>query len=129
MLKQRRAYPRLLVAITGFMLVAGAIAAQPTQDFGSLADNLRSQLSNFGQLAGGVAALAGICMSILCLFKFRQYNANPQDPNNKLSTVLAYGIVGATLIALPEFMDVGITSLFGGATPTTTNFDGGNLLN
>lgn len=113
-----------------YLLLAGELAAQATQDFGSLADNIRSQLSNFGQLAGGISALAGICMSILCLFKLRQYSQNPQDPNNRLVSALVLGIVGVTLVALPEFMDVGLVSLFGGGgSPTTTNFDGGNLFN
>ena len=117
-----------MVSITSILL-SGPLAAQ-SQDFGSLADNLRSQLTNFGQLAGAIAAFGGLCMCMLCLMKLRQYSTNPQDPNTKLGSVIVYGIVGATLVALPEFMDVGITSLFGGgSSPTTTDLDGRNLFN
>ena len=125
----RRALLLVLVAGIPYILLTEPLVAQ-SQDFGSIADNIRSQLSNFGQLAGGIAALAGICMFLVGLLKFRQYSANPQDPNNKLGSVIVYCIVGAALVALPEFMDVGILSLFGGgSSPTTTDLDGRNLFN
>ncbi len=131
MTKKRRTFTTTTFLVTGscFLLVAGLVQAQSSQDFGSLADNLRGQLSNVGQLVGGVSALAGICLSLVSMFKFKQYSSNPQDPNNKLSSVMVYLIVGVALIGLPELLDVGITSLFGGGTPTTTDFDGNNLLN
>ncbi len=127
--KRRSSITTFLITGLCLMLVAPLVHAQSSQDFGSIADNLRGQLSNFGQLVGGVSALAGICLAMISMVKFRNYSSNPQDPNNKLSSVLAYLIVGVALIGLPELLDVGITSLFGGGSPTTTDFDGNNLLN
>ncbi|MDE2674060.1 MAG: hypothetical protein OXH65_03020 [Paracoccaceae bacterium] len=131
MIDMTRYIVRLVPIGAGALFLAtGSVVAQTTggQDIGDLAVNLRGQLGDIGTLVGGISALAGICLSMICLFKLKEYNKNPQDPQNKLSTILVYGIVGVALIGLPEFMDVGLSTLFTG-NPTTTDFDGSNLFN
>ena len=131
MIDMTRYIVRLVPIGAGALFLAtGSVVAQTTggQDIGDLAANLGGQLGDIGALVGGISALAGICLSMICLFKLKEYNKNPQDPQNKLSTILVYGIVGVALIGLPEFMDVGLSTLFTG-NPTTTDFDGSNLFN
>ena len=83
MIDMTRYIVRLVPIGAGALFLAtGSVVAQTTggQDIGDLAVNLRGQLGDIGTLVGGISALAGICLSMICLFKLKEYNKNPQDP-------------------------------------------------
>ena len=115
-----------LPALTAAALVLTGDAAL-AQNFGDVADEVTGQIGQFGNLLGAAATLIGVGLSILGVIKFRAYSANPQDPQNRLTTAIGIVAAGVCLIAVPEFLDVGVTSLFGGTT-TTGDFTGANVL-
>ena len=115
--------------LSAFMALAVLpVAARSQDNLGDVADTLTAQISNFGQLVGAVAVLVGIGMLVMCAVKFRAYSTNPQDPSASLGGAVGWLIAGAALVAIPEFLDVGVTSLFGD-TATQGTFSGDNLLN
>ena len=57
--------------------------------------------------------LIGLAMLVMAGVKFRAYSTNPQDPQASLSGSIGWLLAGVALVALPEFMGVGITSVFG----------------
>ena len=111
---------------TGMALLAGPGRAQDT--FGDVATTVTGQIGAFGQLAGAASALIGVVLAITGMLKFRGYSQNPQDPGSRLGAAIGFVLAGACLVAIPEFLDVGITSFFGDQA-TQTNFSGANLLN
>lgn len=96
----------------GFL--AGPAAAQGSRNFGSIAQNLTGQVTEFGNLVGVVGMLIGLAFVVMAGVKFRAYSTNPQDPSASLGGSIGWLAAGVALVALPEFMGVGITSLFGG---------------
>lgn len=117
---------RVAVVLTAGALLASVGSALAQQNFGGVADTVTEQFSNFGALLGGAASLLGLGFCLLSIAKFKGYSANPQDPNNKLTTAVGMLAAGVSLIALPAFMGVGVTSLFGDGA-ATGNLGGTNL--
>ena len=100
-------------SLTAAGFLAGSSAAQQSQNFGQIADNLTGQVTSFGNLVGVVGMLIGLAMVVMAGVKFRAYSTNPQDPHASLGGSVGWLAAGVALVALPEFMGVGITSLFG----------------
>ncbi len=101
--------PGLLAVLP--LLWATASAAQQTRNFGQIADSLTGQVTSFGNLVGVVGMLAGLAMLVMAAVKFRAYSNN--DPQATLTGSVGWLVAGILLVALPEFMGVGVTSLFG----------------
>lgn len=112
--------------MTAALLSSAGHALAQNSNFGGVADTVTGQFSNFGALLGGAASLLGLGFCLLSVAKFKGYSANPQDPNNKLTTAVGLLAAGVALIALPAFMGVGVNSLFGEGA-STGDLSGTNL--
>lgn len=116
------------------LAVAAALVAVPAtglaqaNDIGDIATQVGGQFTEIINLVGVVAMAAGAVLGTVGLFKARAMNQNPQDPSNKLSTVIVTFGVAAALLVLPEVLGVGVTSLFGGGQGPEI-LTGGDLLN
>jgi len=105
------------VILALYVAMTGNAAAQT---FGEVAKTVTGQFTSFGALLGAVASLLGLGFTLLSIAKFKGYSANPQDPNNKLTTAVGMMAAGVALIALPAFMGVGVASFFGDSATTGT---------
>ncbi|MDE0531186.1 MAG: hypothetical protein OXI01_07020 [Albidovulum sp.] len=114
----------------GIVLVASlaAASARAQNNIGDVASGLTTQIGEFGTLFGALAVVVGVAMVLMSGIKFRAYSTNPQDPSASLGGAAGWLIAGAALVAIPELLDVGITSLFGD-TAEVGNFQGTNVLN
>ena len=96
-------------------VLAAQLAMAQNSTFGEIATDLAGQVTNFGQLVGVIGMLIGLAMLVMSAVKFRAYSTNPNDPNASLSGAVGWLLAGAALVALPEYLGVGVTSLFGGS--------------
>jgi len=100
----------LLMAL---LLSMFAFPAMAQETFGDVADRVSGQLGSFGRLALGAMFLAGIGVAAGAAFKFKAHSENAQQVSLKVP--LFWTIVAAILIAIPTFLAVGQSSLFGDA--------------
>ena len=119
---------RLSRVAVGTLTACMCVPALAQQDLGDVANTLTGQITDFGQLIGATAVLVGIGMLIMSAIKFRAYSTNPQDPSASVGGAVGWLLAGAALVGIPEFLDIGVTSLFG-SDATTGTLAGGNLLN
>ena len=111
-------YQRGAVSVSRALACAGAaIAALPVlaqdQNLGEVAATVTGQFEAIGRFVGALAVLIGVGMIVMAIIKFRAYSSNPADPSASLSGAIGWTLCGAAAIALPEFMGVGVTTLFG----------------
>ena len=107
---------------------AGTALGQGTEDLGAVADNLTRQTSSFAYLIGGIASVAGFAAAAVCGFKLWGYGKNPNDPSNSLKGAGIAFLAAALFIGLPEVLDVGVSSMFGGDAETVQPGGSGNVL-
>ena len=100
----------LLMAL---LLSMFAFPAMAQETFGDVADRVSGQLGSFSRLALGAMFLAGIGVAAGAAFKFKAHSENAQQV--PLKVPLFWTIVAAILIAIPTFLAVGQSSLFGDA--------------
>ena len=98
-----------LLALVMLTLTTFPVLAQ--EDFGAVADRVSGQLGAFGKLALGAMFLAGMGVAAGAAFKFKAHSENAQQTPLKIP--LFWAVVAAILIAIPTFLSVGQTSLFG----------------
>ena len=118
-------FSRLAIGSVTACLCMPALAQQ---DLGDVANTLTGQITDFGNLIGATAVLVGIGMLIMSAIKFRAYSTNPQDPSASVGGAVGWLLAGAALVGIPEFLDIGVTSLFG-SDATQGTLAGDNLLN
>ena len=99
-----------LGGLAAALLWAGSAAAQD-RDLGDVAEGLTGQIQAMGNLVGVVGMLLGLAMLVVSGVKFRAFSNN--DPQATLGGSVGWAVAGVALVALPEFMGVGILSLFG----------------
>lgn len=112
----------------GALAACLCVPAFAQQDLGDVANTLTGQITDFGRLIGATAVLVGIGMLIMSAIKFRAYSTNPQDPSASVGGAVGWLLAGAALVGIPEFLDIGVTSLFG-TDATQGTLAGDNLLN
>ena len=95
------------------MLAAPALA-QEQRDLGEIAKSLTGQITNIGTLIGVTGMGIGLAMLVMSALKLRALSNN--DHQATLGGVIGLLVAGIALVALPEFMGVGVTSLFGAGT-------------
>ncbi|MFG6082207.1 DUF6750 family protein [Paracoccus litorisediminis] len=104
-------------------LMAGQAAAA---NVGDIATSLGTQFDDIGKLLLIICAVAGIGVALMGLFKFKAHTANPNDPSNKMSSALTLIFVGAAMVAIPEVLGAGISTVFGGSS-NLADIDGSGL--
>lgn len=95
------------------LLVAAAAQPALAQDVGAMAKGIGDQATDVGKAIMIIIAVAGVVVALMGLLKFKAHSANPNDPSNKLSSAFMMIFVGAAMVALPEVLGTGISSLFG----------------
>jgi hypothetical protein len=103
--------PTTIVMLLFVLCMVAFPAAAQDQNFGAVAENVSGQLGAFGKLALGAMFLAGIGVAAGAAFKFKAHSENAQQVPIKVP--LFWTLVAAILIAIPTFLSVGKTSLFG----------------
>ncbi|MFG6082206.1 DUF6750 family protein [Paracoccus litorisediminis] len=99
-----------LTSIPGLALMPNiALAA----NMGDIASDLAGQGQQIGDLIMIICAVAGIGVALMGLFKFKAHSANPNDPSNKMSSALTLIFVGAAMVAIPELLGSGVSTIFG----------------
>lgn len=106
----------LILSLVVMALVFAAMPAFAQENFGTVATRVSSQLGAFGKLALGAMFLAGMGVAAGAAFKFKAHSENAQQ--TPLKVPLFWSIVAAILIAIPTFLAVGKSSLFGNANNT-----------
>ena len=89
-------------------------ATAQDRDLGGVAEALTTQVQQIGNLVGVIAMLGGLAMLAVSAVKFRAFSNN--DPQATLGGSVGWALAGVALVAFPEFMGVGIISLFGAGT-------------
>lgn len=106
-----------LSMVLPLVLLTAAPALAADGDLGGIADRIGRQAGMVGNAFGIFVAVAGVVVAMMGLLKFKAHSANPNDPSNKLSSAFIMVFVGAAMVALPEVLGTGVTTLFGeGAT-------------
>ncbi|MEW5423985.1 hypothetical protein [Amorphus sp. 3PC139-8] len=111
---------RSLGAAVAMVLTAPTVAMAQNQTLGDIAKNIQSNtLGPVSDAIAGTSFLLGVVFAILGTMKFRAHSQNPNDPNAKLSSAIVMVAVAACLIAIPEVLGVGISTIFGDAQQTS----------
>ena len=113
-MKSRMAIALIAAFVLSIFATTGAFAQA---DFTELVNNVALQATGLKvALALFCWAVAGF-LFIQTFMKLKGFSSNPQDPNNKISTMVITGVVAVFLAVLPDVIGIGITSFFGtGAT-------------
>ncbi len=111
------------MSVRGLIWAAPASAAAlpalaQQQNLGEVASTVTGQIGALGQFVGAGAVFVGVIMLVMAAVKFRAYSSNPQDPSASITGACGFAAAGAALIAFPELMGVGVTTLFGGDSAT-----------
>lgn len=114
-----------LRAKVGLMAFVMAVAASPAfaqavQDMGGVFEKLNTQASPLGDLIGSASFVIGAGIAIFGLLKARAHSQNPNDPSNKLSSAMMLILVGAAMVAIPTLLGVGVGTLFGSGSDTSS---------
>jgi hypothetical protein len=116
----------LRIMALGAALAVLPVAAMAQSNVGGIFQDITNQLRNIPALLGIVSFVLGVALAIAGLMKFYAASKNPNDPSAKMSTAFILIFVGATLVALPILLGVGITTIFGSGG-TSLGVDGGGL--
>lgn len=118
------------IGIASALLVTGAATGALAQNnVGDVAREVSGQFTDIVTLVGSIAMTVGVILFVIGILKARAMSQNPQDPSNRVSTVVITLVVAAALLVLPEVFDVGITSLFGAGQTGAERVEGSDLLN
>lgn len=110
---------RGLVALMLFSLLPWEAMAE-AKNVGEIADHLKGQASLAGEAFGIFAAVGGVIVAFMGLLKFKAHSSNPNDPSNKVSSAVTLILVGAALVAIPELLGSGVSTIFGSGASTVT---------
>ena len=113
-----RARAVVTVAVVSAIVGGQVTSAQAQQNLGDVADRLAALGSNIYNLLGVVAALGGTGLALTGLYKCYHARQNPNDPSAKVSTGVLMLFIGGAMVALPEVLGVGVSSLFGTGAET-----------
>lgn len=94
--------------------------AQAVQDMGGVFEKLNTQATPLGDLIGSASFIFGAGIAIFGLLKARAHSQNPNDPSNKLSSAMMLIMVGAAMVAIPTLLGVGVGTLFGSGSDTSS---------
>ena len=103
----------VIALVAALFLSVLATSAFAQADFNGLVNNIK------GQATGLKVALALFCWAVAgflfiqTFMKLKGFSSNPQDPNNKISTMVITGVVAVFLAVLPDVIGIGIGSFFG----------------
>lgn len=118
--------PFRILALGAALAVLPVAAMAQNADVGGIFQGITNQLRNVPALLGIVSFVLGVALAVAGLMKFYAASKNPNDPSAKMSTAFILIFVGATLVALPILLGVGITTIFGSGG-TSLGVDGGGL--
>jgi len=90
-------------------------------DFASMASDMGGQVLSLSVLMTVIAFIMGVMMVIGGLYKFKKHSDNRGDPSSSPAVGLMLVFLGAALVALPELMGVGVTTIFGRGGDTVIN--------
>jgi len=110
-----------------FGMALTALGATPARaqvrDLGEVADGLSTQIGQFGDLLGIAASVMGVGLAVAGLLKLRAHSNSPNDPSNKVSSGILLVFLGAAMVALPELIGSGISTLFGNTSGAVSGED------
>lgn len=110
---------RLPLALSAVFFGASAAFAQ--EGLGDVFTTIRTDtLGPAGDIIGAISFLAGVIAAILGIWKLIQHRQNPHDPGAKPSQAIIFGIAAALLVAVPSFLGVGVTTIFGSGADTSS---------
>ena len=108
-----------LAAMTATAALAMSSGMAFAQSVGEIATQMRGQVTNLSLLITVVAFVVGVGLAMAGLFKFRQHTKNPNDPSATMGNAFILIFVGAALVAIPQVLGSGITTVFGTGAETT----------
>lgn len=109
------------LVILAFVLSMFAFPAF-AQNAGDAAEHVTTQIGAMGKLALAAMFLAGIGVAAGSAFKFKAHSENASQV--PLKVPLFWAIVAAILIAIPTFLAMGTSTIFGEGA-ATADVDGG----
>ena len=113
------------------LLVAVSLTAAPArsqQNIGQVAENIAGQGAQVANMIGVGVFIVGLVVGAVTINKLVQNGKNPNDPSNSMGNIVKMGLAAAALMALPETLGVGVTSLFGSGAETVSATTGENAL-
>jgi heme/copper-type cytochrome/quinol oxidase subunit 2 len=122
----KKLFCRAAVAAAATVMLASPGSAATV---GTIAADLKDQLGDVSSLLTVLSFVVGVGITMGGLFKFRAHSQNPNDPSNKLSHAAMLIFVGAALVAIPELLGTGISTVFGDGADTTDATTGFQSLN
>jgi len=111
----------LAAAIASF-LVSPAYAAL---DLAGLSNTFKSQGGAFMNITGGILFIVGVLFVAGALFKLRGHSNDPRE--HKIKDVFIMMLAGICLIAIPDVLGFGVSSLFGSSANTLSVTGSGQL--
>lgn len=109
-------------------LTATAVAPAAAQGIVTAATNWQNQADAGGTLIGIAAFFVGMVIAFVGIMKLRAAVNNPNDPNSKVTTGIFLIAIAAACVTLPEVMGIGVGTLFGETSNTTSLSSGFNSL-
>ena len=119
-------HSRIRLALPALLFVAGTATAQ-NRDIGDVAEGIAGQFTQLISFVGSLVMVIGVIFAVVSFLKFRAYTANPSDPQNTIKGAIGYLVAGAACLALPEMLNIGVSSLLGTAQ-TSSVLEGSTLL-
>lgn len=97
------------------------LAADQSTGIGGLADNVKSQFAQIGDLILATARVAGIGFTVAAVFKFKQHKDNPTQVT--IGTPFALLAVGVMLMFMKGIFDPAAQTIYGSQAEGYSGFD------
>ncbi|ASY61407.1 hypothetical protein [Sinorhizobium sp. CCBAU 05631] len=117
----KKAWIQTATILAGTLAYQSVALAQSSGGLGDILTNVRNDtLGPAGDFIGAGSFILGLIAAITAVYKLVQNNRNPHDPSSSPKQALVWGTVAACLIAIPEFLGMGVTTFFGSGADTTS---------
>jgi Na+/proline symporter len=110
-----------IAPIAAIGLGSTSVALAQESSLGEVLTNVRTDtLGPAGDFIGAGAFILGVIFGVMAIIKLVQNHRNPHDPASRPTQAIVLGVAAAAMIAIPTFLGMGVTTLFGTGAETTS---------
>ena len=103
----------------GFIAVSGSVAH--AQTFGDILTDMRTtQLGPAADFAGTVSFVLGIVIALMAVVAMIKRSRAHNDNSVDTGRIIMLSIAAVVMVAIPTFLNVGVTSIFGTGADTSS---------
>lgn len=110
-----------LCLTTTLLMSSLYVSPVAAQTFGDIFTEMRtSQLGPAADIMGTISFVLGIAFGIMAVMAMIKRSRNTNDNSVEVGRIIMLSVAAACMVAIPTFLDVGVSSIFGTGADTST---------